>query len=379
MNILISPDSFKHSLSSYEAGKYIARGLKEVLQKAKVIVLPVADGGEGTVQALTDATCGELIRTRVHDPLMREITASFGFLGDGETAAIEMASASGIELLKTDERDPLRTTSYGTGELIRAALDRNCSRIILGIGGSATIDGGAGLLAAVGAKFLDHNGKTLLPAGGNLDQIEHMNMDELDTRLKQVQIRIGTDVDNPLTGEKGAAAVYGPQKGAGPQDVGRLERNLSDYADLLERYTGKQFKKMPGAGAAGGLAISLLAFTNAGLESGFHLIAEETGLEDKIRDADLVITGEGKIDIQTQYGKTAYGVAQLAEKYRKPLIAVAGTLEKGTDELYDQGFDLILPITEGPIDLETSLHEAPQLLGNAGMRIARILKLIDKL
>ncbi|MBS3769436.1 MAG: glycerate kinase [Bacteroidales bacterium] len=378
IKILIAPDSFKHSLSSLDAADSICTGIQKILGEVIICLSPVADGGEGTVQALIDATDGILEKARVHDPLMRMITASYGILGDGKTAVIEMASASGIELLKPEERDPLKTTTYGTGELISHALDNECSRIILGIGGSATIDGGAGLLAALGALFLDQNDKAFLPYGGNLDQIHTLNFDAIDPRLKDIRIRIATDVDNPLTGEKGAAAVYGPQKGAGPQEVKNLEQNLSSYADLLETYTGKHFHSMPGAGAAGGLAISLLAFANAQIESGFTLIAKETGLEDKIKEADVVITGEGKIDEQTAYGKTASGVARLAKKHNKPLIAVAGAVDEGTDVLYDKGFDLILPITEGPIDLETSLREAPKLLENTGKRIGRILKLNDK-
>ncbi|MEF8983725.1 MAG: glycerate kinase [Bacteroidales bacterium] len=378
IKILIAPDSFKHSLSSLEAADSICTGIQKILGEGIICLSSVADGGEGTVQALIDATDGILEKARVHDPLMRMITASYGILGDGKTAVIEMASASGIELLKPEERDPLKTTTYGPGELISHALDNECSRIILGIGGSATIDGGAGLLAALGALFLDQNDKAFLPYGGNLDQIHTLNFDAIDPRLKDIRIRIATDVDNPLTGEKGAAAVYGPQKGAGPQEVKNLEQNLSSYADLLETYTGKHFHSMPGAGAAGGLAISLLAFANAQIESGFTLIAEETGLEDKIKEADVVITGEGKIDEQTAYGKTAFGVARLAKKHNKPLIAVAGAVDEGTDVLYDKGFDLILPITEGPIDLETSLREAPKLLENTGKRIGRILKLNDK-
>ncbi|MBS3775989.1 MAG: glycerate kinase [Bacteroidales bacterium] len=378
IKILIAPDSFKHSLSSLDAADSICTGIQKILGEVIICLSPVADGGEGTVQALIDATDGILEKARVHDPLMRMITASYGILGDGKTAVIEMASASGIELLKPEERDPLKTTTYGTGELISHALDNECSRIILGIGGSATIDGGAGLLAALGALFLDQNDKAFLPYGGNLDQIHTLNFDAIDPRLKDIRLRIATDVDNPLTGEKGAAAVYGPQKGAGPQEVKKLEENLSSYADLLETYTGKHFHSMPGAGAAGGLAISLLAFANAQIESGFTLIAKETGLEDKIKEADVVITGEGKIDEQTAYGKTASGVARLAKKHNKPLIAVAGAVDEGTDVLYDKGFDLILPITEGPIDLETSLREAPKLLENTGKRIGRILKLNDK-
>ena len=373
--MLICPDAFKHSLSAWEAGKNLASGLKQVVSEATVNILPLADGGEGTVKALVDATKGSLIQTRVHDPLMRQTTASFGILGDGHTAAIEMAAASGIELLKPNERDPLQTTSYGTGELIRAALDHQCTRIILGIGGSATIDGGAGLLAGLGATFLSDEQKVLTPSGGNLDRIRHINLDNLDTRLKKTRIQIGTDVDNPLTGDQGAATVYGPQKGAGPKEVSQLEHNLQCYAKLLEKVTGKNFQTLPSSGAAGGLAISLLAFTPASLKSGFQVIAEQTDLEKHIAQSDLIITGEGKIDRQTRYGKTAYGVAQLAKKHHKPVIAVAGAIGEGTGELYNHGFDLILPIINRPMELQQALQDAPKLLEMTGMRIGKIIKL----
>jgi glycerate kinase len=379
MNILISSDSFKHSLSSREAGKSIAEGIKSVLTEAGILILPLADGGEGTVQALTDATGGNQVQVPVHDPLMRKIMASFGILGDDRTAVIEMAAASGVELLNNEERNPLRTTSYGTGEFIRAAMDHQCNRIILGIGGSATIDGGAGLMAALGVRFYNQNNETFIPTGGNLGQIKRIDTAELDYRLQDTRIKIGTDVNNPLTGEKGAAIVYGPQKGASTDKISELEESLSHYADLLKNHTGKDFKSMPGTGAAGGLAISLLAFTNAALEKGFNLIAKETGLEEQITKADLIITGEGKIDSQTAFGKTAYGVAQIAKKYNKPLIAVAGTLERGYEELYKKGFDLILPATEGPTNLDTALQEASRLLANTGIRIGHILKLNNKI
>ena len=375
MNILICPDAFKHSLSAWEAGKNLASGIKQVFSDATVNILPLADGGEGTVKALVDATGGKRLQTRVKDPFMRQITASFGMLGDGHTAAIEMAVASGIELLKPKERNPLQTSSYGTGELIRAALDHQCTRIILGIGGSATIDGGAGVLAGLGATFLNDKQQVLTPSGGNLDRIQHINLENLDARIKNTQIQIGTDVDNPLTGDHGAAAVYGPQKGAGPEQVRQLEYNLKCYADVLEQLTGKNFKTLPGSGAAGGLAISLLAFTHASIRSGFQLVAEQTALETQIAQSDLIITGEGKIDRQTRYGKTAYGVAQLAKKHQKPVIAVAGTIGEGTGELYNHGFDLILPIIDRPMELQQALQEAPKLLNMTGIRIGRILKL----
>ncbi len=373
MQILIAPDSFKDSLTANEAGKHLAAGIRSVLDNASVDILPMADGGEGTLNALIDATEGYKKWVEVYDPLMRNIKAPYGILGDKRTAVIEMASASGIELLDTSEKDPRKTSSFGTGQLIKTALEDNCSEIILGIGGSATVDGGAGLMAALGVTFTDENNKSIIPTGGNLNKIKHIDTKGLNSRLKQTKIRIACDVNNPLTGQNGAAYVFGLQKGAKQEALSFFNENLKHLANLLSQTTGWNDISLPGTGAAGGLPASIMAFTNASLENGFNLIAELIKLETHIDKSDLVITGEGRIDFQTQYGKTPWGVAQLAARYNKPLIAVGGTVSENIDILYKQGFSLILPVITQPMEFSEALKKAPRLLQETGKRIARIV------
>ena len=375
MQILIAPDSFKDSLTASEAGKHLARGISAVLENVTLDILPMADGGEGTLNALIDATKGYKKWAEVHDPLMRKIKAPYGILGDQKTAVIEMAAASGIELLKTSEKDPLKTTSFGTGELIKAALDDNCTEIILGIGGSATVDGGAGLIAALGISFSGENNNSFIPTGGNLQKIKSIDTKNLHNRIQQTKIRIACDVNNPLNGQNGAAYVFGPQKGAKDEDLALFDKNLRHLANMLNQTTGWNDTSLPGTGAAGGLPAAIMAFTNASLENGFNLISELIQLDTHIENSDWVITGEGKIDFQTQYGKTPWGVAQRALKYNKPLIAVGGTVTEDIDMLYKQGFNLILPIINKPMELKEALKKAPILLQETGKRIARIVLL----
>ncbi len=375
MEVLICSDSFKHSLSAYEACQRLAEGLKAEAAGVVVGKLPLADGGEGTVRALIDATDGVLHERQVHDPLMRETTATYGVMGDGETAVIEMAAASGIEKLEAQERNPFVTTSYGTGELIRAAMEGGCRRIILGIGGSATIDGGAGMLQALGARFYDKNGQLLNPTTEKLNYIERIDTEKMDPRLQQISIAIASDVDNPLTGPNGAAYVYGPQKGAEKGDLKILDQNLAAYARVLQQHTQEDMMTRPGTGAAGGMAISLLAFSRASLENGFQLVAKALNLEQAIASSDMIITGEGQIDAQTHYGKTPAGVARLAHKHNKPVIAVTGSLEANPPGL----FDLLLPVMEKPMDNQAALSAAGELLFNAGSRIGKILLLAKRL
>ena len=375
MKILICTDSFKHSMTALEASTSLAEGISSLGEDHQIDLVPLADGGEGTVRTLVDATRGRLIDCTVHDPLMKRRKAQLGILGNDETAVIEMAAASGIELIPGNERNPLFTTSYGTGELIKQALDQGCKKIILGIGGSATIDGGAGLLAALGAQFYDKNHQPLLPTGEKLNEIDAVDTQGLDKRLGETEIHIASDVNNPLTGDQGAAYVYGPQKGARPEDLPILDNNLKEYARLLSRYTSTDLIHQPGTGAAGGLAISLLAFTRATLEKGFGLIARELSLESKIKASEVIITGEGKLDAQTAYGKTPHGVASLAQKYDKPVIAVTGSLE-GDNHPH---FDLILPILEKPMELQEALENGKRLLKNTGKRIAQIILLSERM
>jgi glycerate kinase len=373
MNILIAPDSFKDCLSAREVALALSRGIKGVMPDANITILPMADGGEGTVESVIDATTGQRIEVQAMDPLMREVTSFYGITGDGETAVIEMAAASGIELLKGDERDPWITSTFGTGQLIRDALDHGVKKILLGIGGSATNDGGAGMAEALGISFSGRFGTIPVQGGGTLGELEHISMDGLDPRVSDTEIVVACDVSNPLTGPEGASVVYGPQKGADREMVEKLDRNLVHFAGMMLDQLGKAVSKVPGAGAAGGLGAGLMAFLDARLVQGFFLVAEVCGLEEQIRKTDLVITGEGKMDAQTRFGKTPFGVAQLAKKHAKPVIGVAGTLEEDAGLLYELGFDLMMPIQEKPVDLAYSLENAEQMLERTGERIARLL------
>jgi len=333
-------------------------------------IIPVADGGEGTVEALVDATEGHIINDQVTDPLGRKTKASFGISGDKKTGFIEMAKASGLELLTENERNPLKTSTFGTGELIKAVIDKGCKSIILGIGGSATIDGGAGAMEALGAKFFDKTGKVIYPTGGNLAEIDSFDLSGLDDRLKETQIFIASDVNNPLTGKNGAAQVYGPQKGAGQNDIYKLDKNLYHLAQIITRQKPDTITSIPGVGAAGGFPACLLAFTNAQINNGFALIAEFLKLEKRFRNAEMIITGEGKIDAQTKYGKTPYGVARIAKKLNKKVIAVTGSMEKEASELVPEIFDRIIPLMEPPLDLQKALKQTPELLTRTGKEIA---------
>ncbi len=375
MNILIAPDSFKDCLSAREVAESLRKGLIIAGVEGNFEIAPMADGGEGTVKSVIDATGGEMVRIRVMDPLMREIEAFYGITGDGSTAIIEMAAASGLELLKPGERNPWVTTTHGTGQLIRNALERGCKKILLGIGGSATNDCGAGMAGALGVKFTDRQGNTGRLAGGYLGDIDRIWMDGLHADIEDTEILVACDVSNPLTGPRGASHTYGPQKGADDEMVRKLDRNLAQFADLIREQLGVEIDKVPGAGAAGGLGAGLMAFLNARLMNGFEMISEAIGLDEKIKRADLVITGEGKMDEQTRFGKTPFGVAQLAKKQGKPVIGVAGTVEDNARTLYESGFQVIMPILEKPSDLSYAIENAATLLEKTGERIGRFLKI----
>jgi glycerate kinase len=373
MKILIATDSFKDCLSAREVGNNLCKGLKKASVDFNIRVLPVADGGEGTVSALVDATNGQIECCVVKDPLFRDHEAHFGILGSGRTAVIEMASASGIELLKPGERNPWITTTYGTGQLILKALDAGCSRIIIGIGGSATNDGGIGMAMALGAKFLDANGSLLRNGGGALCELDKIDLKGLDPRLKDTEIVVACDVTNPLAGPDGASYVYGPQKGADVQMVEELDRNLLHLAHVIKRDIGSEVSNIPGAGAAGGLGAGLMAFCDGKLESGFDIVARETELEKNCKWSDIIITGEGKIDNQTKNGKTPQGVVNVASGLGKTVIAVAGTLGEGYTELYETGFQSIFSIIDRPMSLNEALKSAPKLLENLGFSIGKML------
>lgn len=375
MNILIAPDSFKDSLSAMEVASALGRGIQKIIPDANCTLVPMADGGEGTVDSVVEATGGKRVKLRVKDPLLRDVPSFYGLTGDGSTAIIEMAAASGIELLTREERNPWITSTYGTGQLIRDALDRRVKRVLLGIGGSATNDGGAGMALALGVVFKGKDGIMPVQGGGVLNEVEHIHMENLDPRIAGTEIVVACDVNNPLTGPEGASAVYGPQKGADEEMVKKLDRNLSHLAMLMRDQLGKDVSGMEGAGAAGGLGAGLMAFLDARLHSGFDLLAGVLGLKERIGTADLVITGEGRMDAQTRFGKTPFGVARMAKEQGLPVIGVAGTLDEDAGILYEHGFDLLMPIQEKPVNLEFALKNAAELLERTGERIARLLKM----
>ena len=378
MKILLAPDSFKDCLSAKEVALELAGGIHRVRPGDECLIIPVADGGEGTVEAVVEASGGRMLELPVLDPLLREISATYGISGDGRTAVIEMAAASGLPLLRSDERNPWHTSSFGTGQLIRHALDQGCEQILLGIGGSATNDGGAGMAAALGARFETEEGKLPVPAGGMLGRLRKISMDELHPRIGEVEIRVACDVNNPLTGPQGASRIYAEQKGADREMIAALDHNLHHFATLIHQQLGKQVDQVPGAGAAGGMGAGLLAFLDARLEKGFPLIASVIGLEDKMIRADWVITGEGRLDGQTRFGKTPWGVARLARVHQKPVIAVCGTLEESAADLYREGFDLLFSIQEKPMDLDAAIAQVRPMLRRMGERIGHMFDLFLK-
>ncbi|WP_270166810.1 glycerate kinase [Paenibacillus sp. SYP-B4298] len=374
MRIVIAPDSFKGSLSAREAGRAIERGVQRGLPGCEVIVLPMADGGEGTMEALVEATQGSYIESVVMDPLGREIQASFGIMGDRKTAVIELAESSGLYRITEKERNPLRTTTYGFGQLILAALDRGCRQFILGLGGSATNDGGAGMLQALGVELLDGTGQPIGSGGGELSRLADIRVGGMDRRIRESRFLVACDVDHPLVGRAGASAVFGPQKGATPAMVEQLDGNLRHYADLIERTQGIAIHQMAGAGAAGGLCGGILAFLPAQVEAGVELVSRRLGLEEAIRGADLVITGEGRVDAQTRHGKVPCGVARLARRHGVPAIVLAGTVGDGAETLYAEGIDAIFSIVNRPMTLQEAMACAIPLLEQAAEQAIRLFE-----
>jgi glycerate 2-kinase len=375
MKIIVAPDKFKGSLSAHQAAEAIRRGLIAALPSAAVEMVPMADGGEGTVDAIAAAVGAQKIITVVTGPLGEPVKAEWARFVSPEgvvTAVIEMAAASGLKALREKNR-PLEATTAGTGQLIRAALDEGAAKIVIGIGGSATTDGGTGMAYELGARFLDARGRPLAPGGGALSELASIEIDGLDPRLDQVEVLVACDVDNPLCGPAGAAAVYGPQKGAGPAQIDQLEQGLRRLASVLESRLGREVAQKPGAGAAGGLGAGLIVFAGAKLESGVELVANVLGLPQRLEGADLVITGEGQIDRQTIYGKVPAGVARLAGQKNIPVVALAGALGAGAEELYRHGLMAMEPICDGPISLADSLKRAPALLEAAAERLLRAI------
>ncbi len=370
MKIIIAPDSFKGSLTATQAAESIAAGVRRALPDAELALIPLADGGEGTVEALVKATGGRVVPAEATDPLGNKIESFFGILGDGETAVVEMAAASGLPLVPDDLRNPMRTTTYGTGELIKAALDSGCRKLILGIGGSATNDGGVGAAQALGGSFTDTDGNEVGFGGGELARIRSIDLSNLDTRIGETEIVVACDVDNPLTGARGASAVFGPQKGASPQMVAGLDAGLHNLAEVIRRDLGVDVELLPGAGAAGGLGAASVAFLGAGLKSGIEIVLDATHFADHLNGASLVITGEGKIDAQTLQGKTINGVLRAARSAEVPVLALAGSVEPDGRELLNHGAVAVLPIVTEPIPLIEAFARASELLSCAAMKAA---------
>ncbi len=375
-HILIAPDAFKESLTANQVAHFLKKGIEKALPEATFDLAPVSDGGEGFCSVLVNGTGGYLRKYNVHDALMRPIEAAIGFSADGSTAFIEMAAASGLEHIETEKRNPLITTTYGTGELINFAINEGCRKIIMGIGGSATNDGGAGMARSLGIKLTDANGFDLLPGGENLHNLFKIEGSGIQQDFPEVVV--ACDVANPLTGPNGASAIYGHQKGATPEMVEILDKNLCHFAHIIRNQLNIEIETLAGAGAAGGLGGGLIAFCNARLTNGFQLVAEILDLENRISRADLVITAEGRMDVQTLNGKAPFGVAQLAKKYNKPVIGVAGTLGTGYEKLYDSGFDLLISIINQPLSLAEAMKNAPVLVENCGFQIGKIIGLNDQ-
>ena len=376
MKIIIAPDSFKECLTAAQVAQAIENGVKQVLPDAVCVQVPVADGGEGTLQSLVDATGGKLVETTVTGPMGESVSACFGLLGDGETAVIEMARASGIELVPVPQRNPLISTTRGTGELIQKALDHGVKRMIVGIGGSATNDGGAGMMQALGVRLLDRDGKELPCGGGALIELATIDTSAMDQRLNAVEFIAACDVDNPLTGDNGASVVFGPQKGATAAMVQQLDQALQHYANIIARDLAIEVAHQPGAGAAGGMGAALLAFLGAKLKPGIDIVMEAVDLAGLMSGADLVITGEGRIDGQTAQGKTPVGVARIAKQFDLPVIALAGSVGPGVEAVYECGIDALFPIVHGAVPLSEALTHGEENLTRAARNLARVLTIL---
>ncbi|MEH7116793.1 glycerate kinase [Neobacillus vireti] len=375
MKIIIAPDSFKESLTAAEVSQAIENGMKSIFPSAEYVKLPMADGGEGTVQSLVYTTGGKLVSKVVTGPLGEPVSSFFGILGDGKTAVIEMAAAAGLDLVPREKRNPLVTTSYGVGELILEALNYDIEKIIIGLGGSATNDAGAGMLQALGVHFLTDKGSEIGFGGGELKKIRTIDVSRLDERLKSISFEVACDVDTPLVGQKGASAIFGPQKGATPDIVKVLDGCLVHFADCIQHTFGKEIRNVPGTGAAGGLGGGIIAFLQAELKSGIDIVMEAAKLSEHLADADLVITGEGKIDQQTVFGKTPIGVAKAAKNYNLPVIAIAGQLGPGSGIVKDHGIDALFSVVPGVIELDTALRNAGQYVERCAEDIGAALRL----
>ncbi|MFK3970917.1 glycerate kinase [Pseudomonas sp. NPDC087358] len=372
MKIVIAPDSFKDSLSAQAVAQAVASGLREVWPDARLVECPMADGGEGTIEAVLAACDGQWMQTPAVGPLGEPVDAQWGWLPQSRTAIIEMATASGLQLLTLEQRDATVTSTFGTGQLIAAAVQAGAQRVILAIGGSATNDAGTGMLAALGARFLDASDQPLPPGGLALAQLARIDLTQLDARLKDVQFEVAADVDNPLCGLHGASHIFGPQKGASPQQVLMLDAALGHFAEHSARVLGVDDSEYPGSGAAGGMGFAAKAYLNASFRPGVEVVADLTGLAQALDGADLVITGEGRFDAQTLRGKTPFGVARIAQRQNVPVIVLAGTLGEGYADLYEHGISAAFALTSGPMTLDQACRNAATLLHDRARDLARV-------
>ncbi|KGJ98141.1 Glycerate kinase [Thalassotalea sp. ND16A] len=377
LKIVIAPDSFKECLTAFEVASAIESGFKQVFPDANYVKVPMADGGEGTVQAMVDATNGRIVNVYVKSPLGDEIAAFYGILGDGKTAVIEMSAASGLHLVAAELRDPKVTCSYGTGQLINHALEQDIEHIIIGLGGSATNDGGAGMLTALGARLLDQQGHQLAPGGGHLTDLRSIDLSQLHPKITQTKFDVACDVQNPLCGEHGASVVFAAQKGASASDIEILDQGLLHLGKQLERICQQAIVDKSGAGAAGGMGASLLAILNANLSSGVDIVMTALDLASKTADANLVITGEGRMDKQTLFGKTPIGVARIAKQTQCPVIAIVGCVEAGYEVVFAHGIDAVFPVLSAPSSLPAALAKGYSNIERAAVNIAKTIFLAN--
>lgn len=371
VKIIIATDSFKGSIKATEAAQVIDKGVKRTFPNAETVLLPIGDGGEGTMEALVLATGGEVKQVKVTSPLLHEVEAEYGVLGDGKTCVIELASASGLDLVAESQLAPLNTTTYGTGELIKQGLDDGFSKFIIGLGGSATNDGGVGILQALGMKFLDSEGNDIGYGGGVLGKVHSINTENFDKRIKDSHFIIASDVQNPLIGRDGASYIFGPQKGATLKEVEILDKNIEHWADVVYNVTNVKLHHKPGSGAAGGTGGAFQAFFPMEMKRGIDVVLDYIQLDKELVNADLVITGEGRVDSQTIYGKTPLGVAQKAKEKGVPTVILAGSVGPGTEELYNHGVTSIHSIVNSPMTLEEAMKNAKHLLESCSEQVVR--------
>ncbi|MFO8191428.1 MAG: glycerate kinase [Bacillota bacterium] len=375
LKFMIAPDKFKNSMTASEASEHIARGILSVLPGAEILRYPLSDGGEGLTDALLNRSGGRIMKTVVTGPLNSPVESRWAILDDGATAVVEMSSASGLTLLAEEKRNPLETTTFGTGELIKAVLDQHCTRLIIGIGGSATNDAGAGMAQALGIGFYDRNGEEIGRGGKELLKLEKIDLSGIDQRLAHLHTIVAVDVDNPLTGSHGASLVYGPQKGASPNTAALLDRALINFAGIVRKDLGMEIETIPGAGAAGGLGAGLITFLQAEIRSGIDLVLDELQVDEHLPGCRLVVTGEGRLDSQSLHGKVPVGIARRAAKYHVPVIALTGSIENSLPAFHNAGIKACFAIADSPLTLEESLRRGPELLESKTSQLFRLWKI----